>query len=311
MDRPRCHRRRPGFTLVELLVVVAVIALLIAALLPALGGAQDAARGMVSLSRMGQIGVGWAIYAVENDDVSVAGQPGRAATLRANLYDVGNGRHYRPRWFASIGAAAGFYAYRTPSEDPADEHSLPIDNEVFLCPVVPDWVSTRNAPYGYNYQFLGNTRFVGDDESRGFINFPVRVSSLKSTSATVCFASSMGTAAGKPEAIRTPNRTDGSRDPGLLALGGHGYALDPPRLTPDGDFADRRHRSPEHRSAPDARYRGRANVAFCDGHAAPRSLADLGYVVGDDGAVLADDPGASNGLFSGDRSDATARPVTP
>lgn len=57
--------RRPAFTLVELLVVVAIIALLIAMLLPAL----SAARGAVKLSACGsnlrQLGAAIHAYAVE------------------------------------------------------------------------------------------------------------------------------------------------------------------------------------------------------------------------------------------------------
>lgn len=212
--------------------------------------------------------------------------------------------HYRPRWFAAIGASAGYFAYDAPSVDRADEHRYRVTNEVFLCTVANTWTSTRNAPYGYNHQFLGNARFRGDDETgaSGFINFPVRASNIRASD-TVLAADSLGTAAGKPAALRSPNRADGSRDPIGAAEGGHGYAIDPPRLTVGSDFADRRRRAFEHRSAPHARHAGRANTAFCDGHVEALTLAALGYIEDEAGRVLADDPGASNARFSGDATD--------
>ncbi len=308
---PRTPARQPGFSLVELLVVIAVIGTLIAVLLPTLGMARSTAQGLSSLSRMRQVQAGWSIYAFDEDETIVPGQPGRFADERDNLYDVGNGLHYRPRWFASIGAKTGLFAYDVPSPRREDEHSYRVTNEVFLCPVVPDWHSTRNFPYGYNYQFLGNTRFRGNDETAGFINFPVRFSEIRTPSETVSFASSLGSAAGKPEALRTPNRNDGSRDPELRARGGHGYALDPPRLPGNNDLCDRRNRAPEHRSAPDPRYNGRANVAFCDGHCSAMTLEELGYVVDGDGSVAADGDEATNRWFSGDASDRDPPPLDP
>jgi len=64
---PPVHpRRRKGargaFTLVELLVVIAVIALLIGVLVPALAGARRAGRAAVSSSNLRQIGVGVRLY---------------------------------------------------------------------------------------------------------------------------------------------------------------------------------------------------------------------------------------------------------
>ncbi|MCW5777096.1 MAG: prepilin-type N-terminal cleavage/methylation domain-containing protein [Phycisphaeraceae bacterium] len=67
---------RRGFTLVELLVVIAVVALLIGLLLPALAGAREAARGAVCLSNLRQMYLACRIYADEHDGVGPAiGQP--------------------------------------------------------------------------------------------------------------------------------------------------------------------------------------------------------------------------------------------
>jgi prepilin-type processing-associated H-X9-DG protein len=246
--------------------------------------------------------IGWAIYANENDDISVPNQVGRFSDPKKNIYFVGNGNQYRPRWYVQMGASAGFYALESPSEDPQYEHSAQVNNEVFLCTEARDWTSTRNSPYGYNYQFLGNGRWGNQGESGGFVNFPVRTSSVDG-SGTVLAADAMGSAAGKPEAERTPNRPDGSRDPELRALGGHGYSLDPPRLTAEGDFCDPQNPGGEHRSAPHPRHGGKFNVSFCDGHVGTFSLRDLGYTLEDDGRVSAFDPEANNSLFSGDRRD--------
>lgn len=301
MRTTRFHSKSPGFTLIELLVVIAIIAVLMGLLLPALQSARESARTLVCTSRMRQVALGWQIYADDNRDISVPVQPGRYADGERNIYPLGNGDQYRPRWFAVIGAAAGFDAFTKPSIEQADEHTRQVDgSDVFLCPVVPEWNNTRNYAYGYNHLFLGNARFVNDDEGSGLINFPVRASSIES-SGTVMFADSMGTAAGKPAGSRTQNRNDGSRDPELLAMGGHGYALDPPLMSDNTDYADRRNRSPEHRSGPDARHNGRTNAVFCDGHVETTSIEDLGYVVHADGSIPAFDERASNAKFSGTR----------
>ncbi len=55
--------RAPGFTIVELLVVISILALLIGLLLPAVGKARDTARVSVSRSNLRQIGVAMHSYA--------------------------------------------------------------------------------------------------------------------------------------------------------------------------------------------------------------------------------------------------------
>ena len=66
-------KKHKGFTLVELLVVIAVIALLMAILLPALSKARAQAKRIICLGNLKQMVLGWMVYSENNDSKLVNG----------------------------------------------------------------------------------------------------------------------------------------------------------------------------------------------------------------------------------------------
>lgn len=294
--------RRRAFTLVELLVVIGIIAILIGLLMPALGSARKSAQTVQCASNLRQLATGWQMYANANKRISV---PGRLPTLGSpnGVYGLDNGEQYRPRWYELVGAVQGIYACRNPQT--IENDSWTIENSVFLCPSV-DWNNSRNYPYGYNYQFLGNARPQPSMMGSGtilWINYPVPSSRIKA-SQTVMAVDCMGTAAGKPENARTGHYPDGTKD--LNARGNKGYFVDPPRLTAASDCADTQNRGAPHRSGPDPRHKKKLNAAFCDGHVELVTPQDLGYVVNQDQSIGVN---GHNKLFSGTGEDIDPPPV--
>lgn len=273
-------RRKSAFTLIELLTVIAILALLIAILLPTLSKARQQAKASACLATIKGIGTGVTIYLNENRDNFF---PVRLYKTRpTDEEDYFNEfNRLQPRWQWFIQTDSGpvidpkpFERLRRPWGDldlyAVGQLGTKMTIDVFTCPSLSDPEfsdDVRNGAYGYNYQYLGNTRTDTSDDR--WDNYSVGLHRIKSPARTIIIADSRG--AGKKH-------------------GYHSYTLDPPRL---GLEVNAQRFGPGDRDLPkgmnnaykyspaEARHNNNANVLFVDSHAEPMTHKEMGYQLHD------------------------------
>ncbi len=281
---------RAAFTLIELLIVVAIMGLLVSILIPALSSARRTAKATICLTRLRTAGQGLVLYANDNRDALV---PARLPKVDDDhwRFQLSDKRFkYRPTFLAMMASQVGLAPFDEPlaSKTLIDSTGQPGDrqnysNEMYLCPEVDHWVDERNGAFGYNYQFLGNARLRKGTNTRSFKNWAVHLSRVKSPASCVAVADSMGTAASYPVTRRGAYEDNliGRSKTGrtLAAMGNEGFNLDPPQVDPEnGEMASLK-ASHQDRTALDPRHGRKGNVLWVDGHASGETLTTLGYEV--------------------------------
>jgi len=148
------HRRRAGFTLVELLVVIGIIAVLISLLLPALSRSQAQATAVKCMANLRQIGVGLVAYATDNKGYLVPSY--HLPTAPFATTNVAGGPDQPLEGWASILDRTGLV--------PTSERTT---NSIFYCPNTVDVEGMKDGQTG-----------TDQSKPRGWTDWPLKMTSV-------------------------------------------------------------------------------------------------------------------------------------
>lgn len=154
---------RFAFTLIELLMVVAVIAILAGLLLPALGRARNKARAMICLGHLKQWGVATQLYVLDHNDYL---PPDGTPNPGASSTNYG--------WYVQLPRELGLAPYHEMNWRTNAEMRSP--RSIWLCPANPRVSNGRNL---FHYCLNAHVNGTGDNQR------PVKWTEIEQPSAMV------------------------------------------------------------------------------------------------------------------------------
>jgi prepilin-type processing-associated H-X9-DG protein len=229
---------RNAFTLVELIVLVAMIAILAAILFPVFAQARDKARTTTCISNLKQIGLGITQYIQDNDE-----------TICPFGYPTSSGARY---WYGTYNSGTGVY-------DMSQGLLQPYMKNVKIqdCPNAPPITSaTGNRPvaYGFNYDYLYFPTYSGDPSSPDYAKLsgnpiPAALCAFDSPSETIMMSG------------------NGFIEPNTGSMARYSLIRPPSQSTYyDGVYGG------TYGETVHGLHQGCANVLWCDGHASARRV---------------------------------------
>jgi prepilin-type N-terminal cleavage/methylation domain-containing protein len=224
-------RRQAAFTLIEVLVVVAIIALLLSILLPSLSRAKELSKTTICLTHLKEFGLATTMYMMDNKETlpgplhpamftDIGGPPA--------LSEFGRQQHL-PRMLRKYFSDKSTKTSRTRSvvDEIGQCPSFPVQDDVFKSIVgapypfhytVNSWVYTAPKAYYFGFIWLSfNTydewiNYVKDKTGGVPLYSPKKVSEIPKLQSEWAIA----------DAFRKPTSSEVAFDIGLLKNGGHG-----------------------------------------------------------------------------------------
>jgi prepilin-type N-terminal cleavage/methylation domain-containing protein/prepilin-type processing-associated H-X9-DG protein len=253
---------RRGFTLVELLVVAAIIVTVIAVLLPAIGSVRNRTAVAREMATARNLAAAWTSYATENNGAALPGYKNGLPAFDQNGTPIAE---------ATIGVAAARYPWRLAPYLTFNLRALYIDEGLRT---LEGLEQTDYSNYLYQtsvFPSLGlNATWIGGDENQGGFNpaylnaygkfYATRASEIRNTGGLILFASARGVDANPGEV--------GQLTEGYFRVRSPNFTAD--QWGPAYDETD-----PASYGQVSSRNGGKTVVSFVDGHAAAKQVEEL------------------------------------